>query len=891
MKKKLIAVLLSATIAVSAIAVNFGYDTVYAKEETESTEEVVTEEAVTENQSEAEDGMSITVEEQEFVPAEEQTEENLEAVSTDGEVATEEPGTEAEVEAEADATVEAEAEAGAQSETETSTEEAEETEVVAEEAETETVEEVATEVVEEVEKIEEPEDEATYNQVFNQSTCVDGIRISLYAAENVLPDDATLEVSKVSDNMENAIADAADEKTGENTQVEKTYSFDINIYSESLGGYVQPKDGTVSVRFENVSTEDNESITVYHVEENDGSVSGLNQVASGAEGADQVEFAAEHFSVYSCVLTIDLTGKYNVLSGELHKSFNFTVSCFDDNGTPIGVDNQVANCTIDAVSIAKTEKSYVYTSASKYFDVMEAQPEIEGYKLLVPEKDGIALNGYSGLYYNGYPVARGLQYCYEQSVDGNGHSHVSNWDIYFHYVKDGVQIKQNMYDNVAFTATYAPLKATINYHSNFGEDKVAQVIQNGHDNYSGTITIELKKYEELDLPTPGEGYYFIGWSTEKNPTEFSAFYRENSQYLTTERKSTVDYYAVWSMCKINLHLNYQNRYGDSEDVVATIYAEPTPYISQVNNWKFVYPTLEELGVSAPEGYTFKGWQTESQLGSDNAFSEAGKTYYVGRGGDYNNGIVETKDFYALYSGTPSKTEESTPAVEEPKTEKPAPVVEEPKTEESTPVVEEPKTEEPIPAVEEPKTVEPTPVVEEPKVEETTPVAESTQVAQVATQETQPAQTQSSNESASTSSSTSSSSSSQTPAVASNPVAAQTTPLEAIEVAAATEPVAVAQNNAATRTANVNRAAANNQTAVAEEEETEEEPAEETEAVDTTEETETTIENNDTPKAKITEETENAEESSNNYIFFIILVALVIAAIAVALVYQSKKKTK
>ena len=135
---------------------------------------------------------------------------------------------------------------------------------------------------------------------FNQSVYSYGMKISLYAKPGVLPNDAELQVEKVSSTLEKEIKEAINNET-EGT-VEETISFDINIYSASAGGYVQPEDGTVSVTFElqGMDTE-NKKVSVYHVQENGNSVNGVEEVAAPVENADEVGFEAEHFSVYTIV--------------------------------------------------------------------------------------------------------------------------------------------------------------------------------------------------------------------------------------------------------------------------------------------------------------------------------------------------------------------------------------------------------------------------------------------------------------------------------------------------------------------------------------------------------------------------------------------------------------
>ncbi len=177
-----------------------------------------------------------------------------------------------------------------------------------------------------------PEAEAVEELEFSQSVVNSGMKISLYAKPGVLPNDAQLQVKKVTSSMENKIQEAIDDETV--ATVEETFSFDINIYSESNGGFVQPEDGTVSVTFEllNVDTDDM-AVSVYHVEENGKEVQDVEKVASAGVNADEVAFEAEHFSVYTVVLTNN------------NKTAEVKISCFevdgDGNHTSIGTDSRI----------------------------------------------------------------------------------------------------------------------------------------------------------------------------------------------------------------------------------------------------------------------------------------------------------------------------------------------------------------------------------------------------------------------------------------------------------------------------------------------------------------------------------------------------------------------
>ncbi len=144
-------------------------------------------------------------------------------------------------------------------------------------------------------------------KAFAAETVVDNIRITLYANPGVLPEDAELRVEKVSPALEAQIEEKIDEVTGEDVEVKKTISFDINIYSPSLGAFVQPEDGTVEVRFSQIEEAKGAEteLSVYHVEDDLSNVTDMNAVT----GDTEAKIDAEHFSTYTLSLTIKAKNK------------------------------------------------------------------------------------------------------------------------------------------------------------------------------------------------------------------------------------------------------------------------------------------------------------------------------------------------------------------------------------------------------------------------------------------------------------------------------------------------------------------------------------------------------------------------------------------------------
>ncbi len=157
---------------------------------------------------------------------------------------------------------------------------------------------------------------------------VDGIDIILKADAGVLPEDAQLEVSKVSSYKEDQIQELIDETTGEDVTVEETISFDINISSDKYGDpennkYVQPR-GSVEVSFESVDEAKSEDValSVYHVTDDIDVATPMSGEVTGTETGVSIE--TDHFSVYAVVLK-----KENLKPGEKENNLEFHIRCRD----------------------------------------------------------------------------------------------------------------------------------------------------------------------------------------------------------------------------------------------------------------------------------------------------------------------------------------------------------------------------------------------------------------------------------------------------------------------------------------------------------------------------------------------------------------------------------
>ena len=244
-------------------------------------------EGASEEEKSADDGKDTSEQsDEESAPETETTEkkeETTEATTEDKEDATTEATTKAKEETtEATETSDKDQTTGAEDDSDKK----DETSEISEEETTETTEET-TETTEET--LEETADKITFEQT------VDGIKVIVSAAdENVLPEDATLSVTRIHSEeelqqMEDAVAEdlVANEKT-----IKDMMAFDIKFMQN--GTEIQPN-GTVTVKFENTGYHSKNGISVYHVDDNKTDATNMNATT---ETEADVAFETTHFSDY-----------------------------------------------------------------------------------------------------------------------------------------------------------------------------------------------------------------------------------------------------------------------------------------------------------------------------------------------------------------------------------------------------------------------------------------------------------------------------------------------------------------------------------------------------------------------------------------------------------------
>ena len=319
---KLLAVLLALALVFTTFGSDFANAKVYADEGTESTEAsiaTVEKEAIPEESAVEENGETPAEEQEQVVEAPDASSTG-DGTQTDGSEVVQPLFEEIPVSGEA-----GEGESAVDASTEATTE-------VAADASTEATSEIIEEVVDAA--TEAPSE----SKAFEDSVVEDNILITATADAGILPDDAELRVSRVSSYKEEQIEDLIDDTLGDSLEVKETISYDISIYSPSLGDYVQPeKMQKVDVKFSQIDNAIDEvkssetSLAVFYV---DDEVTEAQQVGSAGNTDTEVEFAAEHFSIY----TVTVFGKVlNVVPVD----WEFLIDTLDSEGNDIGIEKGI----------------------------------------------------------------------------------------------------------------------------------------------------------------------------------------------------------------------------------------------------------------------------------------------------------------------------------------------------------------------------------------------------------------------------------------------------------------------------------------------------------------------------------------------------------------------
>ena len=228
------------------------------------------------------------------------------------------------------------------------------------------------------------------------SVILNGVKITLYALPGVLPNDAELQVSEIESDFEDKITEAIDEDTGADVEVVKTISYDIKIFSESEGDFVQPEDGTVRVTFEEIDEASDEEIAlaVYHVEESGEEVENVDEVKKGEENSTETEigFDAKHFSIYTIAFLKDAV-----------KFGQIKIFALDENKKEITITNKgeteinlTENKVFTPEDIALNLAGYTFERAFRYYTWKNEEAQITKIEANADDKTTTVYADYKG---------------------------------------------------------------------------------------------------------------------------------------------------------------------------------------------------------------------------------------------------------------------------------------------------------------------------------------------------------------------------------------------------------------------------------------------------------------------------------------------------------------
>lgn len=483
------------------------------------------------------------------------------------------------------------------------------------------------------------------------SVILNGVKITLYAVPGVLPNDAELQVSEVESDFEDKITEAIDEDTGADIEVVKTISYDIKIFSESEGDFVQPEDGTVRVTFEEIDEASDEEIAlaVYHVEESGEEVENVDEVKKGEENSTDTEigFEAKHFSIYTIAF----------LKQNGDKAAKFQLDPVDENGKAINISNYGETIKeIDSDESGSPEKyalelpGYEYVSAyyEKVIDGAKRKADVTGIEVDTTDQKLFIYYEYSGTSYTdqfdwvkkkkneGSNIPK-IKYIYKNSDDISADSEL----IYFFVLIDGNE--PPLTSDGDSQGKYYPSYGSNGYKDGkpyYGESDIndkwvgrakSLLLVDDEDKDGVKASYHKMNTENIyDLTGAKVEKYIIEKPTDKINDYFASEYpgygfgdNDNDYNLTEEDivwyvyKNQIDAFHIDGY--INSAVRYNTNFGTTPDTSTDTVRFLTNY--NIKDYGDVFSTSRE-------GYTFVGWSTDpSDYESDGIIDS--NTYYYG----------------------------------------------------------------------------------------------------------------------------------------------------------------------------------------------------------------------------------------------------------------------
>lgn len=487
---------------------------------------------------------------------------------------------------------------------------------------------------------------------------LNGVKITLYAVPGVLPNDAELQVSEIENDFEDKITEAIDEDTGADVEVVKTISYDIKIYSESEGDFVQPEDGTVRVTFEEIDEASDEEIAlaVYHVEESGDEVENVDEVKKGEENSTDTEigFEAKHFSIYTIAF----------LKQNGDKAAKFQLDPVDENGKAINISNYGETIKeIDSDESGSPEKyalelpGYEYVSAyyEKVIDGAKRKADVTGIEVDTTDQKLFIYYEYSGTSYTdqfdwvkkkkneGSNIPK-IKYIYKNSDDISADSEL----IYFFVLIDGNE--PPLTSDGDSQGKYYPSYGSNGYKDGkpyYGESDInnkwvgrakSLLLVDDEDKDGVKASYHKMNTENIyDLTGAKVEKYIIEKPTDKINDYFASEYpgygfgdNDNDYNLTEEDivwyvyKNQIDAFHIDGY--INSAVRYNTNFGATPDTSTDTVRFLTNY--NIKDYGDVFSTSRE-------GYTFVGWSTDPYDYETNGIIDNNTYYY----GNYSHAVA------------------------------------------------------------------------------------------------------------------------------------------------------------------------------------------------------------------------------------------------------------
>lgn len=375
---------------------------------------------------------------------------------------------------------------------------------------------------------------------FEYAETLNGVTVSISAAEGILPEGTTAKIAEVTENVENAVKEKVESEAAETDSVEvkSVLAYDITLY-DAQGNVLNDswsRNGYVKVSFSGAPIEEKSKeaavIEISHLDTDADTtegvvtadkIKGLEQVADEVVVADEtsvesVEFEAKHFSTYT--VTFYNNNNYTSVSFDFKDTNNGDVGSGSYSLWNVFTDNkeytteEAVSAVLNSANQSSVMDEYIFKEAKTAQNGGDVFTKIQVKAITSGRNTNRTLQVYTE---NGW-----------QNISSISSS--SNSTLYFTF------------------------------------EKIYVVRFNGNGNTSGsapTMITVANAGTEITLPGAGtlekSGYSFVGWT--ENPTastdEFEkgnvTIYPAGSSLVVSENRTL---YAVWAENNPNVKVHF-----------------------------------------------------------------------------------------------------------------------------------------------------------------------------------------------------------------------------------------------------------------------------------------------------------------------------------------------